>query len=95
MGKLIPGEALIYEKADDVVYARYRDPPYNSIPRWIIGGTPSAISRANGDLFSYSDWLDIVTIAHTNPGLKDLVNQMLTMYYLLKDSDNHDNDSVL
>jgi hypothetical protein len=38
MGSLIPGAALIYERSDGVVYARYRDAPYNQIPRWIIGG---------------------------------------------------------
>jgi hypothetical protein len=35
--KLIPDQALIYERADGVVYARYRDPPHNTIPRWIVG----------------------------------------------------------
>jgi hypothetical protein len=38
--KLIPGEALIYERAAGIVYARYRDPPHNTKPRWIIGGDP-------------------------------------------------------
>ena len=44
--KLIPGEALIYERADDVLYARYRDPPHNRIPRWIVGGDADGVSRA-------------------------------------------------
>ena len=38
--ELIPGEALIYERANGIVYARYRDPPHNTKPRWIIGGDP-------------------------------------------------------
>jgi len=41
--KLIPGEALIYERANGVVYAHYRDKP--EIPRWIIGGDPGAVAR--------------------------------------------------
>ena len=36
MGDLIPGEALIYERVDNLIYARYRDKP--DIPRWVIGG---------------------------------------------------------
>ena len=40
---LIHGEALIYERGmNGIIYARYRDPPHNSIPRWIVGGAPNA-----------------------------------------------------
>lgn len=39
MGDLIPGEALIYERVDNLIYARYRDKP--DIPRWVIGGEAS------------------------------------------------------
>ena len=40
--KLIPGAAIIYESANGITYARYRDPPYRDIPRWPIGGQPEA-----------------------------------------------------
>ena len=53
-GKLLPGEALIYERSDGVVYAHYRDPPHNTIPRWIIGGDPAGVARAQGDLLNYA-----------------------------------------
>ena len=46
MGDLIAGQALIYERANGVVYARYRDEPYKDIPRWIIGGDADGIDRA-------------------------------------------------
>ncbi len=95
MTKLLPHKALIYEKADGVVYARYRDPPENSIPRWIIGGDSDSVSQAQGNLFSYSDWVGMMSESYTNPGLKDLLSQALTMYYLVKDNDNHSDDSVL
>ena len=39
--EIIPGEALIYEHANGVTYARYRDPPHNTKPRWVIGGAPN------------------------------------------------------
>ena len=32
--KLIPGQALIYTRANGVIYANYRDPPHNKIPKW-------------------------------------------------------------
>lgn len=45
MSRLIPNQALIYERVDGVVFARYRDPPHNKIPRWIIGGDPDGLDR--------------------------------------------------
>ncbi len=39
MGDLIPNEPLIYERVDNLIYARYRDKP--DIPRWVIGGEES------------------------------------------------------
>ena len=46
VGNLIQGQTLIYERVDDVVYARYRDEPYRDIPRWVVGGYPEACERA-------------------------------------------------
>jgi hypothetical protein len=31
---------MIYEHANGITYARYRDPPHNDIPRWPVGGQP-------------------------------------------------------
>ena len=59
MDKLIPGAALIYERADGVTYAKYRDPPHNKIPRWIVGGDPAGVARAQGKLLDYSEWLNL------------------------------------
>lgn len=86
MGTLIPGEALIYERADGVVYARYRDPPYNEMyERWIIGGDPAGVARAQGDLLNYSDWQDLCRLAKEHPTLEKLLDQLVTMYYIVKD----------
>ena len=64
--RLIPGEALIYERANGVVYARYRDPPHNKLPRWVVGGDPrgfingTSIPRSDVGLEDYDtvipDW---------------------------------------
>ena len=83
--KLIPGAALIYERVDGVTYARYRDPPHNKTPRWIVGGDADAINKAQGCLFSYSEWQDMMRIAETNSTLKNQMKKILDIYYLVKD----------
>ena len=84
--KLIPGEALIYERADGVVYARYRDPPHDTIPRWIVGGEPGAISKAQGTIFGYDEWREMQICADKNPALKKQLDRLVIMYYTIKDS---------
>lgn len=84
--KMIPGEALIYERADGVVYARYRDAPHNKMPRWIIGGDPAGVARAQGDLLSYSEWQELCELSLTYPTLKKLLDQVVTTYYTVKDT---------
>jgi hypothetical protein len=86
VGDLFPGEALIYERSDGVVYARYRDPPYNTVPRWIIGGESGGVARAQGDLLNYSDWQDLCRLSKEYPTLKKLLDQLVTMYYTVKDN---------
>ena len=85
LDKLIPGEPLIYERADGVIYARYRDPPNNTIPRWIIGGDPGAVARAQGELLNYGEWKKLCEIACNNPSLKKQLDKLVTMYYIIKD----------
>ena len=94
MSDLITGEALIYERVDNVVYARYRDEPYKDIPRWIIGGDTDGVERAKakeqGDLFTYKDWQDINEMARTNKALSKYLHKILDIYLLAKDSKNYD-----
>lgn len=80
---LLPNEPLIYERVDGVVYARYRDRP--DIKRWIIGGDPNAVNRAQGNLFSYSDWQDMMRVAENNHTLKTQMKKLLDIYYIVKD----------
>lgn len=83
--KLIPGESLIYERADGVVYARYRDPPYNTLPRWIVGGDPAGVARAQGNLLTYSDWQDMCRLAKEFPTLEKQLDKLVQTYYIIKD----------
>jgi|TARA_B100001094_G_scaffold260298_1_gene260710 hypothetical protein len=82
--KLIPGKALIYERANGVVYARYAEDP--ELPRWIIGGDPGSVARAQGHLLDYSEWQQLCELAIENETLKKLMNKLVTTYYVIKDS---------
>ena len=82
--KLIPGEALIYERSDGVVYARYRDAPHNTIPRWIVGGDPAGIARTQGDLLEYREWQTLCELSETHPTLKKQLDKLIVLYYIIK-----------
>ena len=77
--KLIPGQALIYEHAEGITYARYRDPPHNKIPRWIIGGDPKALNKANGEIFDYEEWEDMMLESKRNPVLKKYLQKAINL----------------
>jgi len=81
--KLIPNQSLIYERANGVVYARYANKP--EIPRWIVGGDPGAVARAQGKLLDYSEWLQLCDIAEENQMLKNMMTKLITTYYILKE----------
>ncbi len=84
MTKLIPGQALIYERANGVTYARYRAPPHNMIERWIVGGEPKAVAEAMG-IIDYDEWKDIMMTSEKNPTLRKLIEKVRTTYYILKE----------
>ena len=83
---MIPGEALIYERFDGVVYARYRDPPNNKLPRWIVGGDPGAITKTGGGILNYSEWQELCTAAEKYPTLKNHLDKLIILYYTVKDN---------
>ncbi len=83
--KMIPGEVLLYTRANGVVYAQYRDPPHNDIPRWIIGGDPGAVAKAQGDLLNYAEWKHLCEIAEDNPTIKLLLDKLINTYYMAKE----------
>ena len=83
--KMIPGQSLIYERSDGVVYAHYRDPPHNTIPRWIIGGDPAGMARAQGDLLNYAEWQELCKLSLEYPTLRKLLDTLVTTYYTVKE----------
>ena len=84
MGSYIPNQALIYERANGVVFARYRDPPHNKKPRWVIGGDPDKTARALG-IVSYDEWKNVMHIAESNASIKKQLDRLMIMYYTVKD----------
>ena len=84
MGNLIPDQTLIYERANGVVFARYANKP--EIPRWIVGGDPGAVARAQGELLDYGEWNDLCKLAKTHPTLKKQMDKLVTTYYLVKEN---------
>ena len=80
---MLPGEVLIYERSDGIVYARYRDPPHNTIPRWIIGGDSDAIKKHEGRL-DFEEYLDMVNCAKTNYTLKKQLDKTLIIWYTIR-----------
>ena len=84
MGDLIPNEPLIYERANGVVFARYPNRP--DIERWIVGGDPGAVARAQGKLLDYAEWQNLCEIAQTNQTLKKQLDKLVNTYYLIKES---------
>ena len=85
MDKLIPGAALIYERADGVTYAKYRDPPHNKIPRWIVGGDPAGVAKAQGKLLDYSEWLNLCELAQSNQTLQKQLKNLVNTYFIVKE----------
>ena len=83
MDKLIPGESLIYERVDGVVYARYRDKP--EIERWLVGGDPAGVARAQGKLLDYSEWLNLCELAQSNQTLQKQLKNLVNTYFIVKE----------
>jgi len=82
MTQILPGEPLIYERADGVVYARYRDRP--EIERWIVGGDPDGVARAQGRLLHWGEWEKLCDLANEYPTLKKQLDKTIQLYYILK-----------
>ena len=84
----LAGEALIYERSNGVVYARFRDKPKKEIfpTRWIIGGDPNAVAREQGYM-GYEDWKRMFSLADEYPILRKQLDKVINLYYIIKDGD--------
>jgi len=80
MSKLLPYEAIIYEKSNGVIYGRYRDRP--DIDRWIVGSNNTG--PLLGNRLTYSEWNDLHDLAQQNKTLKKQLEKALMIYYTIK-----------
>jgi len=79
MGSLHPGAAMVYERVNGTVYARYRDPPFDRIPRWKIGGSPQMDP-------TFEEWMDINKLSTENETFRKQLDRLMVLYYTIKDS---------
>jgi hypothetical protein len=82
LSSFVPGEPMIYERDGEIVYARYRDPPHNKIPRWVMSGH----AHLQNDLFSYADFTEILEMSKTHPSVHELLSKLYTVYALSKNN---------
>lgn len=78
MGSLVPNEVIIYERVGDTVYARYRDPPYDRIPRWVVGGTPQMEP-------TFEEWVHLNELSRRNETIRKQLDKLMVLYYTIKD----------
>lgn len=74
---MIPGETLIYERANGVTYARYANKP--EIPRWAIGWDQTASPKHNAH-----KWGEILKLAEEHPTLMKQIDKVIDLYYIIK-----------
>lgn len=58
--------------------------------KWVVGGDPTAVAKANGLLYGEVLWdvyQDINRIAKSNVTLKKQLDKLLATYYIVKDEE--------
>lgn len=82
MGNLKPGATYIYERVDDVVYAR----EFGSLEREAIGWDykDEKTSAAHAILKESREWREILEAARENPTLQEALDRVKILYHLSK-----------
>jgi hypothetical protein len=77
------GESLIYERANGVTYARFRDDPKKSLypGRWEIG------REVKEPIFDYAEWRHLQDLAHQHPTIKKQLDKLKDLYYIVRDGE--------
>ena len=76
MGKLTPGAKLIYERVNDVIYAREE----GKTERWEVGRDYDLYAQMQEDKI----WGEIRRAAKTNPALQSELDRVIMLYELIK-----------
>jgi hypothetical protein len=74
MGSLKPGAALIYERANGVIYARESGTTERSVVGYDTSGSP--------DRIHLSEWNDILRASETNSTLREAIEHVKIIYNL-------------
>ena len=77
MGTLTPGAIYIYERVDDITYAR----EFGSNDRFEIGRTYNANNSMEEELL----WREIRSAAKKNPTLQSALDECIMIYKLSKE----------
>lgn len=81
MGTLTPGATYIYERDEGIIYAR----EFGKTERHVVGyesGRDYDPVAANRRMLS--DLNEVVKMCETDPGMKELLDQLFVMYNLKK-----------
>ena len=76
MGKLTPGATMIYERVNDVIYAREE----GKIERREVGRDYNLLAEIQEDKL----WGEIRRAAKTNPALQSELDRVIMLYQLIK-----------
>jgi hypothetical protein len=79
MGSLKPGAALIYERANGVIYARESGTTERSVVGYDTNRSP--------DWIHLSEWNDILAAAETNPALQEALDRVKIVYNLSRSNE--------
>lgn len=79
MGSLTPGATYIYERVDDVVYAREVGTNKRTAVGWEF---KDGRKRYSSDQLN---WVDIFEKANTHPGLQKALDNVILIYNMIRD----------
>jgi hypothetical protein len=83
MGSLTPGATYIYERVDDVVYAR----EFGKTERQVVGYRHDSYTENLTIEYELETvWKDIIKESRTNPTLQEAVDRVKILYHLSKEN---------
>lgn len=78
MGSLTPNANYVYERVDDVIYAREE----GKLERRVIGWD---YKYARTTAPNSINWVDVFERANSNPSLQTALNNVILIYNMIKD----------
>ncbi len=78
MGQLKPGATYIYERVDDVIYAREQGKTERRVVGWDYKTSKNSSTNS-------VNWVDVFERSNTNPALKKALDNVILIYNTIKD----------